>query len=180
MKYWILILTCLSCTSTYANVRLAIGIGNGEIEPDLTLPDSSSFNNEGTTVAYALYLGYLTDQNITLDLGFSSMTDDLLLGPIDNLHFDTTEALIGYQLRYKMGFFEPKIGFARWELTADEGQLFSPGEEARIEADGNDLLYMLTGGVNLGKTFALSLSYKYQDYDFGSADSLLVGFHLNF
>lgn len=179
MKSILLALSCLICLSAQADVRLAFVFGDGDVKTNSNFGVDDA-NHSGDSFAYATYLGYQTDQNITLDVGRAYYPGLDLFDIGDEVSLRSWEALFGYQLEYNLFFFEPKVGLGRWEFSFEEGQFLNPGPERRFEDSGTDFLYMLTAGMNLGPVFALSISYKDQDYDYGSATATVVGAHLKF
>lgn len=182
MKICIFFLLISICTFSYAgNTRLNINIGKG----DINLSQDFQFEDSGVgkdSLAYAVYFGYVTDNNLIFDVGINKVTDDFpfLLGLTDNLHFDSYEAMFGYQFRYGHAYVEPKLGYSNWKINLDEGWLLNPGAEESIKDNGSDIFFMATAGYRFVKTFGLSVSYKYQDFDHGKTKSILIGFDLAF
>lgn len=175
----LLALITISPLSHGADFRLSLGIGEGDI--DL----SSAFAFEGNyagdnALATSIYGGYAGDNNLLIDIGLSTITDDLLAGANDNLHLDTYELLVGYLYQNGGFYLEPKLGLAHWKLELEEGQLFHPGAEEKRKNSGTDPLIMLTAGYRFGELFGMSVSYKYQDIENGKAQTMQLGFDFAF
>ena len=182
MRIFVLLLLISVTTYGYAgDMRLNIGYGRGDIE----LSREFQFENGNAgknSLAGVIYLGYITSSHVIFDLGVSKVTDDFpfLLSGTDNVHFDSYEALIGYQFRSGHIYIEPKLGYSKWKIDLEEGWIFNPGEEERRKGSGSDMFSMVTAGYRFGETFGLSLSYKHQEFDYGKVGSVLVGLDFAF
>ncbi len=180
MKYKLALVSLLFCSSCLSDeFRLGFGVGRGNVD----LSSGAVFNGydaTGDAVSGVLYGGYLFDNGILIDLQYGSMTDDVLFGSFDSVHLDTYEVLVGYRFEYNSFYFEPKVGYAKWDLDLQEGAFLHPGPEGKTNIDGSDPLATLAVGYSFSSVFGMSLSYKYQDLEHASADSYYLNFDFKF
>lgn len=168
-----LLLSALSFKS-FADVRLAVDVGVASV--DFSKGDTFLGNSSVDAFSAAGYVGYVTQNQLILDIGISNQSNDILFGTLDNLRMTTYEVMAGYLLTYHRFYLEPKIGCAKWDINLTEGKFLNPGEEQKVKDSGYDPLAMLTIGYRFFDSFGFSVSYKYQDFAYGKAEWTVLGF----
>lgn len=126
-----------------------------------------------------LSVGYLFDFKVITQLGVTVSENLSLFGAVDRYNLKHVDILVGYQARWKKLSFTPKIGYAEWKLNSKEGQLFNPGKEDVKIQSGNDFLWAISLDYSFNNRFALSLSHKNINTDFGGYDLSYIEFLLN-
>lgn len=180
MKFTFVIFLLLFSSSCFSDaIRMGFGAGGGGVDV------SSGFNGDDNyaasgSISTSLYLGYMLNNAIVIDLAYGEITDDIVLGAVDNIHFKTYEALLGYRFYFEKFYLEPKLGYAKWNVELEEGAFLNSGPEQKIEESGSDPLVALVAGYKFLPVFGMSISYKYIDFGYGSADSVYLGFDFEF
>lgn len=180
MKYKLALISLLFSTHCLSEgVRLGFAVGKSDVDLEPNIYDSDHYSVDEPT-SILLYAGYLFENGVILDFAHNSLTDDILFGALDNIRLDSSEVLIGYKFKHHDFYFEPKLGYARWNLRLKEGELFNPGPELESKDSGSDPLLALTAGISISSSFGMSLSYRYQDFEIGDVATYDLGFDLQF
>jgi hypothetical protein len=179
VKKNVCILLVLFSSYSNAGIRVSAEAGEGRVDFSDAPTYETNFSGKGG-FALASYIGYETDEMFIFDVGLGVLTNLSHFGFGDMVDFSTVEVLIGYRINYNKVYIEPKVGYSKWELTIKEGVFTSSDEQRKYQDSGHDPMVMLTAGYMFGSHFGISLSYKYQDYSHGDAQSTLLGFDFKF
>ena len=175
MKKYVCFLPILFRSYTLADFRMSAELGEGRVDySDTATYEANVFDEDG--FALASYIGYETDEMLIIDLGLGLMNNFSFFGFGDTGSFKSYEVLFGYRLNFNELYIEPKIGYSKWELTIEDAELTSSDNQSKYQDSGKDAMAKLTAGYMLGRHFGVSVTYKYQDYSHGYAQSVLLGF----
>lgn len=175
MKKYVCFLSIFFCSYTLADFRMSAEVGEGSVDYSDTPAFEANVSDEGS-FALASYIGYETDEMLIIDLGLGLLNNFSFFGFGDKGSFRSYEVLFGYRINYNRLYIEPKIGYSKWKLTLEEAALTSSDKNRKYQDSGHDALLTLTAGYMLGRHFGISVTYKYQDYSHGDAQSTLLGF----
>jgi len=180
MKFTIVLLSLvLGHMVQAAEMRLSLDVGEGNLAIDKNV--DFDVGAAGDNAIYSgLHFDYFIRENIPLEFGINSLTDDFLFGANDNVHFDSFELLAGYQFQSGDLYFEPKIGLSHWALEVEEGAFLNPGSEQKFTDDGISVVVKLSLGYQFSQHFDVNLDYRYQDYDRGQANVTFMGLSYRF
>jgi hypothetical protein len=179
MKKYVCILLVIFSSYSNADIRISAEAGKGRVDYSDGPTYETNVSGKGS-FALASYIGYETNEMFIFDVGLGVLTNLSVFGFDDSSSFKTYEVLIGYRINYKKVYIEPKIGYSKWKLTIEEGSFTSSDEKRKYQDSGHDPMVMLTTGYMFGSHFGISVSYKYQDYSHGDAQSTLFGFDFKF
>ena len=180
MRFALVIFLLLFSGSCFSDaIRMGFGVGRGDVDVSAGFNGDNNYTEDGSLSA-SVYLGYILNNTIVVDLVYGEMTNDILLGAADNIHLDTYEALLGYRFYFEKFYLEPKLGYAKWNFELEEGTFLNSGPEEKIKESGSDPLVALVAGYRFTSVFNMSMSYKYLDFEYGDADFVHLGFNFEF
>lgn len=185
LRFVILMIFLLCSVSSFAEepgpfVQLNISTGTVDSNYSSTLFESfKSQTYSESSGGIGGGFGYLFKSNVIIDFEFSSLGSISFFGAFDRYRLTHVDVSLGYKFRWKQLYFTPKVGRAKWRLTAKEGMFLNPGIEQVKKIADNDSLWSITVGYARPRT-DIFLSYKNIDTYFGGYNLSSVGYIVNF
>lgn len=155
-----------------------IGTGSLRVKPNVLadrLPDDVDVTTFGIGLGYVTPIGILVEGNYASSANRDSDSD--WFGDNDELHYRLSEytLAIGYQLETPRGFrVIPKVGRSRWDLYSRDMPFLYGDVDDYHHLRGYQNFWELGLQKTLGKAVALGVTYKDNDFDFGSSRSLAL------
>ena len=173
----IVVLLCLYSSQVVAEKPVTFygtfGIGYG----DISIRSGRGFEGDdidSATAGAAITAGLSLHNRISLDLTLSTAGGIDLFGAVDSYSTTQSYFLLGYSFfpSEKISL-TPKVGYGRWDVDFNEGQLFNPGAEESFNFDeGSDLVLAGELEFRSARRFTGGLNLDYTETDFGSISNL--------
>lgn len=185
LRFAILMLFLLFSVSSFAEesgpfVQLNISSGTVDSNYSSTLfesDESQTYSESSGGIGGGF--GYLFKSNVSIDVEFSRLGSVDFFGAFDHYRLTHIDVSLGYKFRWKKLYFRPKVGRAKWRLTAKEGMFLNPGVEQVKKIADNDNLWGIAIGYARPRV-DIFLSYKNIDTYFGGYNLSSIGYIVNF
>ncbi len=163
-------ITPAMANDTAIQISPRVGLGTLRIDSAYSLDDEQE---ELDSIGVGVTLGVVTPIGLMIEGGILNHSNFSFFGADDRYELTEQTVAVGYQFETAKGFrIVPKAGRMRWKLHDKEGQLFHPGPEAENTQVGYAYFWELTLQKRVGRSTALGVSFKDNNFDFGSAQSI--------
>lgn len=154
-------------------------VGSGSLRIDSNVL-ADRLPDDVRTTMLGVGLGYVTPIGVLVEGGYASSAnrDRWFDGDDDDdLHYRLSEytLAVGYQLETPRGFrVIPKVGSSRWDLYSRDMPFLAADPDHYNNLRGYQNFWELGVQKTLGKVVALGVTYKDNNFDFGSVRSLAL------
>jgi hypothetical protein len=156
----------------YGEFRFGVRVGHGDLNLDSGRPITQSTllsNVSADVLGLGGTIEYHAPFPLVLEVGrFNTEEVDLFGFNSDPFRFRETFASVGWRIDLGRGFsLLPRAGRSRWEVHGDDE--FFRDRDRDLDIRGYQNYWEIAGFKTIGDVVALGLSYKENNYRFGSA-----------
>ena len=172
MRYTLVIVLSTISVSGFADdfgffAGLNIGHTKFDVSDNFENENENENESESLGAGVGLSVGYIFDSKVVTQVSATTSKNYSLFGAIDRYNLQHLDLSVGYKVNWQKLSFIPKIGYANWELSSKEGQLFNPGREESKEQSNKDLMWGGSIGYSIGSKLEITFSHKKINTSFG-------------
>jgi hypothetical protein len=160
-----------AASDTTVQLSPRLGLGTLHVGKQYTL---SGKEENLDSVGLGIQLGVVTPIGLMFEGGIQGHSNFSYFGADDRYELTYQDIMVGYQFETPHGFrIVPKAGRMRWKLYDKEGRLFHPGPEAENTKVGYENFWEVTLQKRVGRSAALGVSFRDNNFEFGSAQAIM-------